>query len=248
MTIEINFKRELAGKVGIELEGAAVYPVTKRELAIVDRNMIENLSCSRLTVTPEASAMQLEIKTEPAFFYEATRDLSVKMVALRDRLHANYSLNWAVKALASDSAPLDFYPDEPRYRHIFAGIDLELRRFVMSAMALHIHLGCTNKSSAIRVYNMLVQDIDTFIRRDYGPRLGQYIKMVPHALPRRYNSWSDFEKDAEERGFKDNTSNNHSLIRITKHGTVELRMFNASDNLEKLNKLLAYLKRFTVWV
>ncbi len=251
--MEILFKDKLSSFIGVELEGVLSCPVSLRECACANKRMVNTLNdCLALKgmsaqVSPEASAAQIEAKTSPLVTHKVVKELGILINLTKDAIYNNFNLKWVLKPYASYNLDLYFYPDEPRYRTIFAGIDNELRRFVMSAMALHIHIGCKDKTAALRVYNMLAQDINNLIRIDFGGRLEKYIKMIPCAIPKKYSSWQDFERDAKERGFQQNTSNNHSLIRITKHGTVELRMFNSSEDLERISKLIKYIERYSVW-
>lgn len=91
--------------------------------------------------------------------------------------------------------------------------------------------------TAMRVYNNLIKHTDYLCElgdNSNGRRLEIYKIMAPDYFPRPYNDWIDYYSTALEKGFDDDPRSCWTLIRISKHGTIEFRMFGSSRDLSKI--------------
>jgi gamma-glutamyl:cysteine ligase YbdK (ATP-grasp superfamily) len=126
------------------------------------------------------------------------------------------------------SMPLDIYPHDERYRKIAAQIPREVLSAACRVTGTHLHLGVRSLVHAIEVHNLLIGHLDEFVGlgdHSGGERLRLYRQMATNWRPPRYESVEHLHAVALEQGFEENPRNCWHLIRISRHGTVELRMF-----------------------
>jgi gamma-glutamyl:cysteine ligase YbdK (ATP-grasp superfamily) len=89
--------------------------------------------------------------------------------------------------------------------------------------------------SALRVYNSVVREsrnLAVLGDSSSGKRLEIYKQVAPDCEPSRYDGWEGFYATAIEKGFDLDPRKCWSLIRISKHGTIEFRMFGATRSLD----------------
>ena len=233
------FKPEFAGFIGVErecvlLRDGNVVPMAKELLDYLRAvgHPLSNWS------SYELSACQFEDKTPPCATIADLRatlrkhDTWLKKVEKRlgfDRLYAG---------LAPANMPLDIYTDDHRYKNMGRDMDEETLRFACRALALQAHVGMPSADAAVFVYNRVIPHCDRLCNigdlssEGEDSRLEQY----KHAnedvwQPHSYVDWAEFKNEVDET-FDRNTSNNWALIRITKHGTIEFRMGDATEDIE----------------
>ena len=93
--------------------------------------------------------------------------------------------------------------------------------------------------TALKVYNQTILFCDELcILGDgsNGRRLKIYKIVAPKYKPVPYLDWEDYFKFANENGFVGDSRNCWHLIRISKHGTIEFRMFGATKDLDKIHE------------
>ena len=66
-----------------------------------------------------------------------------------------------------------------------------------------------------------------------GERIRLYQTMATNWRPPIYESSDHFDAVAREQGFAENLRNCWHLIRLSRHGTVELRMFGMTENVDE---------------
>ena len=67
--------------------------------------------------------------------------------------------------------------------------------------------------------------------------------MADNYQPTAYESSEHLFEIARAEGFTDNPRNCWKLIRISIHGTVELRMFGVTDNLDEILEWVSFVKK-----
>ncbi len=134
-----------------------------------------------------------------------------------------------------EDMPLDVYPD-PRYLEIAKSIPRETLLAACRVTGTHIHIGVGSIEEAVDYHNRLRERLEDFCRlgdHSAGERLRIYKIMAKDWMPPRYDSVEHFHETARAGGFEENPRNCWHLIRISRHGTVELRMFGmTADNDE----------------
>ncbi len=240
---QMVFNKNFAGNISCEREfflvnkNQKIVPKAKYALAIL--NDPEYFSY-------ELSACQLEYKTGP------TKDIPSLMKRIHELeiqckgFEKNLGVYRELIESAPDTMPLDVYPD-PRYTY-FAKTKTPTQLLgMMRITACQFHIGMPDYETAIRVYNSILPDIEDLIKiGDYskGQRIKLYKQAAPHWNPKEITSLEDHYSQAIEAGYEKDLGNCHTLIRITKYGTIEFRMFGAApiEDIEMLaKKCLSYL-------
>lgn len=227
------FRKELEGYIGIEREHFLLLhdgtPTPQSP------EFLRRISDPRWTY--ELSACQVEARTVPH------NDLdSLKLELLENENNAHYIAEKIGVALINQSVAiatmsLDVYPDDPRYEEIAKVLSPEQLRAACRVAGTHIHVGVGNIQQAINVYNLLVSYLGQLIQMSEGfdsERLALYKVVTPNWIPPHYEDIEDFFWTALENGFLENPRNCWNLIRISIHGTVELRMFGATDHVDEI--------------
>jgi len=183
----------------------------------------------------ELSACQIEERTDP-----------VKVDQIRNELLRNQSILSQAEAelgfkrlhveVGPEDMPLDVYPDPSgRYQVISASMSREVLLSACRIIGTHIHVGMPDRDSALRVYNSVVsncQELSELGDYSSGQRLEIYRQVAPDCDPAPYQTWYDFHSAAVKKGFDKDPRKCWSLIRISKHGTIEFRMFGSTPSLE----------------
>ncbi len=186
--------------------------------------------------TYELSACQVEDRTVPceAFLIleaELRRGLSLGRSA---------ALSMGCKLEAIEVAPIDMpqdiYPDEPRYANIATKLEPEQLSAALRVAGIHIHYGVRNLEMALRLSNILNAHIEELIQLgdgSHGERLQLYKRVARTPMAPNYESLEHYYHVARDQGFADNPKNCWHLIRISPHGTVEVRVFGTAYNRSK---------------
>ncbi len=146
-------------------------------------------------------------------------------------------------------APADMHPrtyPDARYDKIVARISPDVLFAACRVAGMHIHVGASSMKNALHIYNRLVSNIDRLMMAGdgcSGERLKLYCMMAPNWRPPPYRSVNHFENVANDQGFAENPRDCWHLIRISVHGTVELRMFDTSLNTGKIQNRVSLVQR-----
>lgn len=220
------FNQALCGSIGIERE---------RFLVDVYGNIVprakEFLDAIKDPAwTYELSACQAEDRTKPQKkLADVWRELSANDQNAKIILRL---MNAKLVALevAPEHMPLDIYPD-PRYLDITAKITKERLRAACRVAGVHVHIGMRDLSHAIRAFNKLRKYLRLLCSLgdgSSGERLRLYKIMAAQWNPPEITSQEHFLQLAINQGFAENPRNCYWLMRISIHGTIELRMFGSS--------------------
>lgn len=223
-------------RVGIEREAflfdptcGAIVPQAPSLIAALRESAIKD------QVSPELSACQVEVKTEPL------RPRSVARVLVQDEQVLNaVAADLGFKLMFQPVAPadmrLDVYPKD-RYRRIAEQIPETVLAAGCRVAGTHIHVSASGQT-VLDVYNDLVDGFDDWLNLagGYGTeRMQLYREVTDRWRPVRYESWEDFYQHACESGFVDDLRSCWSLIRITAHGTIEFRMFDSTASVAEID-------------
>lgn len=186
--------------------------------------------------TYELSACQVEHRTDPFLDLGAIRDALANGLK-RGRLTAEaFGLRLAAVEVAPETMPLDIYPHDARYASIAATIPAHVLSTACRVTGTHFHVGCASAEEALAVHNALVPHLDVLAKlgdHSDGERVRLYKMMATNWQPPAYASADHFDAVAREQGFAENLRNCWHLIRISRHGTVELRMFGMTDDVDE---------------
>lgn len=199
------------------------------------------------TFSCELSACQVERKTPPCY----SEDVRHELQKLEDALHttlASLDLQASYDPVAPEDMPLDVYPDPSgRYQQIAARMDPEVLRSSCRVIATNVHVGMKDPDMALRTYNALVAHLPHLLRfgdKSGGRRLDIYKSTVPDWKPRQFEDWGDFHRFALEKGFAHDLRSWWSVLRISRHGTIEARWLDATDSVDET---ATWAKNFLAW-
>ena len=188
---------------------------------------------------PELSACQVEF--HPANPMRSIGDLvqgfKAALVLGKKRARA-IGLEYLTQEVAPADMPFDVYPLD-RYRRIVGRISRQQFEAACRVASTQLHIGVGSLTEAIAVYNHLVARLDELVElgdESEGRRLELYKVMAVNWQPPVYESTSHFFKVACEQGFAEDPRSCYHLVRISRHGSVELRMFDATEDVSKLTE------------
>jgi len=139
-----------------------------------------------------------------------------------------------VELPCTEDFPLDVYPDPTgRYQVIKKKLSREVLAAACRAISTHIHIGMPSHKTALRVYNKVIRYFDELCELS-GRCLDNYKIVVPKHEPPCYSSWKNFYETAIKQKFVDNPRDCWYLIRISVHGSIEFRMFGATENIDRI--------------
>ena len=186
--------------------------------------------------TYELSACQVEHRTKPwRSLRLLKKDLETGTEQGKEAAGGVFRRLVALE-VGPEDMPLDVYPD-PRYLEIAGRIPRETLLAACRVTGTHIHVGAGSIEEALDVHNRLRERLDDFCRlgdHSAGERLRIYKIMAKDWMPPRYDSVEQFHEAARSGGFADNPRNCWHLIRVSRHGSVELRMFGVSADADEI--------------
>ncbi len=196
----------------------------------------------------ELSACQIESRTGPHHSNNLLNMLSKDEEALSGYLkkaaRGKGSLSLSHAEVGPEDMPLDVYPDPSgRYQRITKKMPFHVLLAACRVIGTHIHIGMRDHKTALRVYNHVIKKCDLLCARgngSFGERLDIYRTVAPDCDPKPYADWADFYRVACEKGFDKDPRKCWTLIRISKHGTIEFRMFGATSSLCRIVSWATY--------
>lgn len=186
--------------------------------------------------TYELSACQVEHRTDPNFELADIRSALQRGLVRGRRAATSLGLRLSAVEVAPDTMPYAIYPHDARYAAIAATIPAHVLSAACRVTGTHFHVGCASADEALAVHNALVPHLDRLaVLGDHsaGERIRLYKMMATNWQSPHYDSAEHFDAVAREQGFADNLRNCWHLIRISRHGTVELRMFGMTDSIDE---------------
>lgn len=107
--------------------------------------------------------------------------------------------------------------------------------------ALHVHYGVRNQESAIRVLNHASENIFSIFKFAYSEkRIEKYARMAgkENLVPPQFKNWEDYFLFMEKERKTDDPTMCWWMVRINPIGTVELRIADISEDLEKTKRVI----------
>ena len=231
-----SFRPELRGFVGIEREHFLVYGagLASGMYAPLAKSFLEAIDDRRWTY--ELSAYQVESRTSPQIDLSAAKLEMLENENWGSQAALSLGLRLVNREVASHLFPLEVYPD-PRYLEISSNISPEKLDAACRVTGTHIHIGAKDMNQAIAINNILISHLERFcLLGDHsnGERIRLYKIMAENWQPGLYQNPEHLFEIARAEGFTENPRNCWKLIRISIHGTVELRMFGSTDNVDEI--------------
>lgn len=187
--------------------------------------------------TYELSACQVEYRSTP------TNNLATLLTELtsswrRAKLVAKkIDAHIAVCEVAPATMTTEIYPRDERYRVLSMTLPREVLLAACRVTGTHIHIGARDLDHLLRLYNHLASHCGRFAKKgdqSNGKRLELYRVMKPDAEPPQYESLQHFAETAIRQGFYQNPRDCWHLVRMSRHGTVEIRVFGVTEDLDLL--------------
>ncbi len=239
---QFRFRAELAGAHGIERE----YFLVRDGLTPVPEAAAFLQAVKDPAWTYELSGCQVEHRTKPHKSREQL--LSDLREGARDGERAAAQLGlrlWATEVGPADMA-LDVYPHDARYLELARTLTTDVLRAAARVAGVHIHRGAQDLEDALRIHNAVVRHVERFKRmgdHSNGERLRLYEQMARTPDAPLYRSVGHFYEVACAQGFADKPRNCYHWVRISPHGTVELRMFGMTSSDEEILSWVDELER-----
>ena len=228
-----NFRKEMKGFVGIERERF----LTNSENSFVPEAEKFLLTIDNPLWTYELSACQVEDRTNPFRDIKEIRKALIENDSSGEAVAGKLGLHLRTIEVGPEDMPLAVYPDR-RYLRIVSKISRECLSAGCRVTSVQLHFGMPNLERAIETANALREHLSFLCQlgdHSQGKRLLLYKKMAPNWQPPEYQNIEHFFETARQQGFSQNPRNCWHLIRISIHGTVELRMFGVTEDLEEIS-------------
>lgn len=244
-----GFNPELTGHIGVEREYFVANRGDRNIIPLADKVIAHahkigwksnegETSGPGDTLGYELSNAQLEMRTRP----------HSSLLSLREELeHNDRELiktleDLGLVALHTEvgppDMPLDIYPDPTgRYQAITKNMPRDTLSAACRVIGTHVHIGMHDHGSALQVYNHVLSYLGELCEignGSFGERLAIYRRMAPDYEPKPYASWDDYYQTALMRGFAEDPRKCWTLVRISVHGTLEFRMFGATDSIDRV--------------
>lgn len=185
----------------------------------------------------ELSAAQIEARTLPVGLDKFLSELDRTQSILHRAVHT-HSLRALCMEVGPANMPRDIYPD-PRYADIAKKLPEERLLAALRITGTHFHIGMPDHETALIVHNNLAKRWREYASMgdgSNGERLRLYALVAPGYVPRQYRSWEHFHEVARKDGFEDDPRRNWEGVRMTVHGTVEVRFCGAARDSQLCNQ------------
>lgn len=228
-----RFSSPLAGYVGVERES---FILRNGVISPLAGEILESLADSE-RFGYELSACQLEDRTPPVRIGNLLSQLTTNDLRIGE-VERELGFSRLFQEVGPEDIPLDIFPDPlGRYQEIAKSLRPEILRAACRVTGTHVHIGMPDHTTALRVYNGALPFIPHLCFMgdgSRGERLRLYAMMAGSSVPRPYEDWADFYHEAQTRGFESDPRKNWDIIRISVHGTLEFRMFGATNDRNKI--------------
>ncbi len=186
----------------------------------------------------ELSNCQIETRTSPCpDLKSAQSELEYNEFNLNTTL-ARMGLRSMHSEVGPADMPLDVYPDPTgRYQKITQNMPHDVLLAACRVIGTHVHIGMRDHVMALRVYNYAagrLEELCELGNGSFGERLAIYRQMAPDYEPKPYSSWEHYHQVAMDKGFAKDPRKCWTLIRISVHGTIEFRVFGATDSIDRI--------------
>jgi len=231
---QFKFDPGKAGNIGSEREFLLLRDEKIVPIAV---DVLKGINSTNGTFGYELSACQLESRTNPCSLELFPKELQ-RVEDLLVVAEKNIGFRRSFKEVGPRTMPRDIYPNE-RYVEIASHKSVEELLAACRVVATHIHVGMPNHETALIAYNKTLQYVERLCElgdHSGGKRLAIYRKMASNCTPPNYDTWRDFYAKAVTEGFTNDPRQCWTWVRISKHGTIEFRMFGTTNKLSEIVK------------
>ncbi len=235
---QFQFQPHHAWKIGWERESQLVNPTTNQAVPAIDSVMDWVMHhCNGLShcFGPEFNVSHFEERlAQPCSSHEL--EAAIKQI---DAMAGEMEQAVGVKRVFWPIAPPDIptqIVDHPRYLDIANNWLSEAGRdMVRRLSSVHILIGMPDLKTAIRVYDRLIDhydhlvDIGSFSQGQRVHLFEQHVQRTPQLIPCR-NLHGLYQRARTEQ-FERDLGMWWDMIRISKYGAIEFRMFDTTDDI-----------------
>lgn len=228
-----RFRKDKTGYIGIERE-YFLTALDRKVFLPIAKDFLSKINDPRWTY--ELSACQVEARIDPLKNIKEVKKSLAKNDNYGQNIANSLNARLSIIEVAEKTMPLAVYPN-PRYLKIKKSFNREILSAACRVTATHLHFGMPNLQTAIQTNNLLRRKIKYFCDlgdHSKGKRLELYKAVAEHWNPPHYRNTKHFIEIAKKEGFIKNPRDCWHFIRISKYGTIELRMFGATENLKEI--------------
>jgi len=200
---------------------------------------------------PELPAQQIEAVTPVCRSLAELKGALETNDALLKRLAREHGFAVNREPVPTKPFPIDVFPTE-RYKRIREKFGERLRGAYVAG--LHVHVGVGSPAEAIKAMNFVRLHLPAFLAisarsprevdgvhwRSY--RYDRYREMAGQVAPPHLTDWAHFASIAEKSGFGDDPRMCWWAMRVSPHGTVELRICDLQADIRKTLGLAALFR------
>ncbi|MBP6866231.1 MAG: amidoligase family protein [Candidatus Pacebacteria bacterium] len=206
------------------------FPLADEILKSIDHDMFPS------TWTHEFSACALEQTIGPAQI-EKLHETILAMDESKDMIEKQFDVKLQAFEVAPENLPDDVYPDPSgRYQAIQDTSPEELVDAARRTCGIHVHIGIGNHSDALQVHQTLCNESFMEYLLSIGDNSNrERIELMKHFTEwtfDSFSSWQDFYDHLEKKNLLHDIKSYRPLIRLTRHGTIEFRMFGSTNSKE----------------
>lgn len=225
----------------------------ERECHLLDRNgnivpiapeVLTGLTSCNGQFAYELSRCQLEWRTNPCKGVMSLRKELEDAEAILKRAEQRMKFKRSFYEVGPEDMPLDIYPTK-RYRKITDGMSKRVLSAACRVIATHIHIGMPDHKTALQTYNNTLGYFDELCKmgdHSEGERFRIYQIMAPNYRSPFYEDWHEFYDKAVREDFTDDPRQCWTLIRLSKHGTIEFRMFGSTEDIDEIVKWASFCR------
>lgn len=235
--------------LGVEEEVWTVDPKTGVLVSGALKAFAKNEKRRWMGCKPELPAQQIEIITPPCATLSDLRRALGRNQATLEAMAGTYGFRISRSPVPTKPFAIDVFP-KTRYLKIRDQFGERLRGAYVAG--LHIHVGLGSRDEAVHAMNGCRADLPMFLALSarspnfagqptgYASyRFVQYRKMAGEVVPPYLNGWKHFEAIAAIRGYREDPRMCWWAIRISPHGTIELRICDVQENQQTTLALAA---------
>jgi gamma-glutamyl:cysteine ligase YbdK (ATP-grasp superfamily) len=240
----IKFNSGLAGHIGCEREFFLVDIATGKIVPMSDEFL--RRANDEIRFSCELSKCQGEYKTSPCVDIQQLRREIICNQNFAEKIARDLGLRIVYMEVAPDDMPRDIYPD-PRFFGFEKNKSDDQLLAMLQIASCHFHIGCGNYDQALKLYNAASRNMDdllTWCDNSGGERIERYRIAAPNCDAVGFASIKEHHAHAKLHGYDKDLKDCYGLVRITKYGTVEFRMFGVPGSIEELVALAERVMSF----
>ena len=228
---QITFRPEWTGYISCERE----FFITEDGVIVPRAHEIIPAINQPDVFTNELSDCQFEYNAGPVTIDKLREAIIEREEACR-RYEEEHGFKLASIEVAPENMSRDIYPAK-RYEGISERVPADVLLGMLRIAGTHFHVGVSGPEMALRVYNSLVRKLSRFNMlgdNSNGERLRIYRDIVPVWEPVECASLEEYASLLVVDGEIIALGDDYRLVKITHHGTVEVRGFGAPEDLDEL--------------